>query len=280
MDAARIAALLEPFLDRPLASSQLDQVSTYINLLLRWNARINLTAIRKPEEIVPRHFGESFFLARHLFPLPHSVERTLLSAQSGTSHPAPAAHAASQTVVDLGSGAGFPGLPLKIWVPGTHLTLIESNHKKAAFLREAVRALTLTNVDVISERAEDVLADHAAEDYAATSPRRSGSQPAPGTAPSASAHLAAPRHPHFADGIPRSLLPADVVTFRAVERFDKILPTAVRFLSPNGRLALLVSSDQIPLLSAVQNLQWDSINVPKSHKRRLLLGSRVLPRVQ
>ena len=54
----------------------------------------------------------------------------------------------------MGSGAGFPALPLKIWSPNIHLTLIESNHKKAAFLREAARALTLTNINVITERAE------------------------------------------------------------------------------------------------------------------------------
>src|ERR1022692_2217884 len=68
MDAANIAALLEPYLDRPLTPAQLAQISTYIDLLLRWNARINLTAIRDPEEIVTRHFGESLFMARYLFP--------------------------------------------------------------------------------------------------------------------------------------------------------------------------------------------------------------------
>ena len=82
MDTARIAALLEPFLEQPLPQSQLDQISIYIDLLLRWNARINLTAIRHEEEIVTRHFGESFFLARHLFPA--SVARTLLSATADT----------------------------------------------------------------------------------------------------------------------------------------------------------------------------------------------------
>jgi 16S rRNA (guanine527-N7)-methyltransferase len=68
LDTARIAALLDPYLEQSLPTSQLDQISTYIDLLLRWNARINLTAIRRPEEIVTRHFGESFFLARHVFP--------------------------------------------------------------------------------------------------------------------------------------------------------------------------------------------------------------------
>src|SRR6266478_3588407 len=68
MDTARIAALLQPFLEPSLPESLLEQISIYIDLLLRWNARINLTAIRHPEEIVTRHFGESLFLARHLFP--------------------------------------------------------------------------------------------------------------------------------------------------------------------------------------------------------------------
>ena len=69
MDTARIAALLEPFVEADeLNETQLNQISIYIDLLQRWNARINLTAIRNEEEIVTRHFGESFFLARHLFP--------------------------------------------------------------------------------------------------------------------------------------------------------------------------------------------------------------------
>ena len=84
MDAARISALLHPFIERTLPEVQLQQISTYIDLLLRWNARINLTAIRNPDEIVTRHFGESFFMARHLFP-EASVARTLLSASRGRS---------------------------------------------------------------------------------------------------------------------------------------------------------------------------------------------------
>jgi len=83
MDTARIAALLQPFVEPSLPEFLLDQISTYIDLLLRWNARINLTAIRHPEEIVTRHFGESFFLARNLFPTSaSSVARTLLSANA------------------------------------------------------------------------------------------------------------------------------------------------------------------------------------------------------
>jgi 16S rRNA (guanine527-N7)-methyltransferase len=156
MDSARISALLEPFLESPLSPNQLEQISTYIDLLLRWNARINLTAIRDPEEIVPRHFGESLFLARHLSP---AAEPETEAAGSHAARSSKPIH-----VVDLGSGAGFPALPIKIWAPQIHLTMIESNHKKAAFLREAVRALTLTNVDVIADRAEVVAAAFAPAD--------------------------------------------------------------------------------------------------------------------
>ncbi len=172
MDTARIAALLEPFLEPALPLSTLDQISTYIDLLLRWNARINLTGIRRPEEIVTRHFGESFFLARHLFP------------KSGTDHRPLTTDHRPPRVLDIGSGAGFPALPLKLWAPHIYLTLVESNHKKAAFLSEVARALTLTNITVITDRAEALAAG-----------------------------------PDF----PRT----EVVTLRAVEHFNTILPQAI-----------------------------------------------------
>jgi len=132
----RIAELLAPFLDPDsLSLAQLRQVSIYLELLLRWNARIGLTAVRDPEEIITRHFGESFFAARQLFSPGTSVE----------------------TAIDIGSGAGFPGFPLKILAPSLDLTLVESNNKKVAFLREVMRALDLpTGVRVLASRAEDV----------------------------------------------------------------------------------------------------------------------------
>ena len=141
MDPARISALLRPFLDRTLPEVQLQRISTYVDLLLRWNARINLTAIRDPEEIVTRHFGESLFLASHLFPGPGPT-------------------LAETHVLDIGSGAGFPGIPIKLWAPDLCLTLVESNHKKAAFLREVIRTLALTDIDVITARAETLIPAH------------------------------------------------------------------------------------------------------------------------
>src|SRR5579872_2031110 len=124
-----------------LSPAQLQDLSTYIDLLQRWNARINLTAIRDPEEIVSRHFGESLFAASHLFPKSSSASSVVKAFNS---------------VADVGSGAGFPGLPIKLWAPEIELTLIESNHKKATFLREVTRALILTNVNIQTARAESL----------------------------------------------------------------------------------------------------------------------------
>jgi 16S rRNA (guanine527-N7)-methyltransferase len=152
METPRIASLLAPFLDASsLTSAQLEQISTYIDLLIRWNSRVNLTAIRAPDQIVIRHFGESFFAARHLFPC--GADTPVHHPPSSTPNPSPQA---SLLLLDIGSGAGFPGLPIKIWSPDTTVTLIESNNKKVAFLREAIRALGLTGIDVSAVRAEDL----------------------------------------------------------------------------------------------------------------------------
>jgi 16S rRNA (guanine527-N7)-methyltransferase len=139
-----------------LSAAQLQSISTYIDLLLHWNARINLTAIRNEEEIVTRHFGESLFAARHVFP-PYPVSSSV-SPVPPVVKDFDVAEArspkAEARVADLGSGAGFPGVPIKIWAPSTALTLIESNQKKATFLRELARVLTLTNINIQNARAE------------------------------------------------------------------------------------------------------------------------------
>ena len=143
----------------------------------------------------------------------------------------------SKLVIDLGSGAGFPALPIKIWAPHVHLTLIESNLKKATFLREAARALTLTDVDVISERAEAVAAQIPNSDL----PDSSQSQP----------------------NTKIVVQPADVVTFRAVEKFTEILPTAVKFLAADARLAILITTTQQEALKALPEMTWQTIHVPR-----------------
>lgn len=223
MDAARIASLLEPFIPHPLSEAQLDHISMYIDLLLRWNARINLTAIRNEDEIVTRHFGESLFMASHLFPEAGQTKETGRNLKAGQAAP---------RVVDIGSGAGFPAIPLKLWAPHIDLTLIESSHKKAAFLREIGRAVILTDINVMAERAESLAED-----------------------------------PIF----PR----ADFVTFRAVERFESILPSAIRLLKPDATLAILISTAQLPHLPP--GPKWNNpIAIPMSQSRVLSVG-KALP---
>lgn len=132
LERRQICDLLFPYLEgKPLSSEQIEIVSRYIDILLKWNQAINLTAIRQPEQIVRRHFGESLFAARHLL-TPDALAN----------------------VIDVGSGAGFPGVVLKIFAPAISLTLVESHGKKATFLRELSRTLHLSGVEVVQERAE------------------------------------------------------------------------------------------------------------------------------
>jgi len=278
MHPSRIAELLEPFLgsasDQRLTTSDLSSISTYIDLLQRWNARINLTAIRNEEDIVTRHFGESLFAARHLFPArkhagtaafgcpaerssaeertvggkrapysydrQHKRERAALQGrvqkqeEKGASAPAvandqrPTANHVVR-VADAGSGAGFPGIPIKIWAPEIALTLIESNQKKATFLKEVSRVLTLTDINIQTTRAESL----------------TGAS-------------------------------FDVVTLRAVERFESILLVAARLVAPGGRLALLIGQAQFPQAqSALPTLDWpDPIPVPSSQSRVLAIACK------
>lgn len=119
---------LEPF-GVQLDSQQQDQVLTYLELLLRWNRKINLTGVRSPEECVTRHFGESLMVSRH-------VEL-------------------SGRLLDIGSGAGFPGLAVKIVSRDLRVTLLEPSAKKRAFLKEVARSCRWESVEVRPERLEE-----------------------------------------------------------------------------------------------------------------------------
>jgi 16S rRNA (guanine527-N7)-methyltransferase len=200
VDIATIARLLSPFVE--LSGEQLSKTSTYIDLLLKWNAKVNLTAVRAPEEIVTRHFGESFFAATRL------------------------ALGFGERVIDVGSGAGFPGLPLAMFAPGAQVTLIESNGKKGAFLSEAISALELKNVKVFRGRAETYSGE------------------------------------------------ADVVTMRAVEKFDQALPVALGLVREGGRIALMIGASQLAgAASLVPGVEWqEPIVVPQGHSRVLAVG--------
>jgi 16S rRNA (guanine527-N7)-methyltransferase len=116
-----------------LDARAVEQFEVYLALLMKWNARVNLTAARQPEEIVRRHFAESIFAAQQI---PKHVK----------------------TLLDFGSGAGFPGIPIAICRPKIGVTLAESKGKKAAFLREAVRTLGLRS-EVWAGRVEEMASE-------------------------------------------------------------------------------------------------------------------------
>lgn len=107
----------------------------YQSLLLKWNQKINLTAITAPHEIVEKHFLDSLALidvSRETF-FQGNVPRETLS------------------VLDIGSGGGFPGLPLKIALPSLHMSLLDATKKRCDFLKEAIRSLSLSSIQVLQE---------------------------------------------------------------------------------------------------------------------------------
>lgn len=120
LDAGLAALGLAPALAEPLAQ--------YLALMLRWNATYNLTAIRDPREMVTKHLLDSLAMAPAVAGVP--------------------------TLADLGTGPGLPGIPLAIATPGLRVTLVESNGKKARFMREALRKLGLGNAEVAESRIE------------------------------------------------------------------------------------------------------------------------------
>lgn len=128
LNQAKLAQLLAPF-GVDLSAHQAGRVIVYLDLLLRWNRKINLTAVRSAEDCVTRHFGESMHLSR-CFDL-------------------------KGRLLDVGSGAGFPGLALKIAYPSLTVTLLEPVAKKRAFLKEVARVCSMDSVEVRSERLAD-----------------------------------------------------------------------------------------------------------------------------
>jgi 16S rRNA (guanine527-N7)-methyltransferase len=133
----QILSLLSPFRVQ-LSAGQIIKIREYIRLLLKWNQSVSLTSVVDPTEIVERHFGESMFVSSLL-----PVENCRLA--------------------DVGSGPGFPGLAMKVVCPRLQVILIESNKRKCVFLAEVVRALELTDVEILPLRFAEI---PASQDFA------------------------------------------------------------------------------------------------------------------
>lgn len=120
-------------LNLALSPQQASAFADYLSLLSFWNRRLNLTAIRKPDLVVRLHFIDSLAVVPFVDP--------------------------GSDLLDIGSGAGFPGIPIKLMLPGKRLYLLEPRRKRANFLRQVVRELELEELHVIESRTEDLSAE-------------------------------------------------------------------------------------------------------------------------
>lgn len=111
-----------------LNDTQIKRLLKYVELLNKWNKAYNLTAVRKPDQMITRHLLDSLSICPYL---------------------------RGKSIIDVGTGAGLPGIPLAIAFPERHFTLLDSNNKKTRFVIQAVSELELSNVDVVQSRVEE-----------------------------------------------------------------------------------------------------------------------------
>lgn len=116
-------------IDIKFTEEQLNQFYEYMNLLLEWNEKINLTAITDPNEVILKHFIDSLTINKYI--------------------------KENSTLADVGTGAGFPGIPLKIVRPDLKITLVDSLNKRINFLNEVINKLNLVNIETVHSRIED-----------------------------------------------------------------------------------------------------------------------------
>ena len=112
-----------------LTENQIEKFYKYMKLLLEWNEKINLTAITDENEIVLKHFVDSLTVLKYI--------------------------KEDDKIIDVGTGAGFPGIPMAIMMPNTKITLLDSLNKRINFLNEVIKELNLKNVETIHSRSED-----------------------------------------------------------------------------------------------------------------------------
>jgi len=205
LTSAQITDALKPYGIAP-SIDLIKGVRTYTELLLKWNRSVSLTTVTDTEQILRFHFGESLF---SLSMLP--VEKSRLA--------------------DVGSGGGFPGIPLAMASPSLTVALIESNAKKYAFLNEVIRELDLRNVTAVHSRMEEIKTP--GQDF-------------------------------------------DIVTARALGKFDDLLRWAQKKLAPGGRIALWLGIDGATSISSHFGWKWrPPVPIPGSQRRYILIGSPI-----
>lgn len=116
-------------IDIVFTEEQLEQFYKYMNLLIEWNEKINLTAIIEPKEIILKHFIDSLTIIKYMEP--------------------------NKTLIDIGTGAGFPGIPVKILRKDLKITLLDSLNKRIKFLNEVIEKLSLKNITTTHARIEE-----------------------------------------------------------------------------------------------------------------------------
>ena len=121
------------------SQKQIQSFYWYMQLLIQWNQKMNLTAIKEPKEIIVKHFLDSLSIQKYIKP--------------------------KAKVIDIGTGAGFPGIPLKIMNSSNPITLLDSLQKRITFLQEVVGQLGLTNIETVHARAEEYIQQEKREKY-------------------------------------------------------------------------------------------------------------------
>jgi 16S rRNA (guanine527-N7)-methyltransferase len=197
-----LESVLDDFKIAPLNDAQIAQIVAHYDLMMRWNRRTNLTRIVIAEDAARLHYGES-----------------LLGAQFV---------GAAKTVLDIGSGPGFPAIPLAVILPDIEVTALEANHKKALFLQEAKDALRLVNFKIASARVETF-----------------------------------------------DLSPFDLLTSRALDRAEDLLPQILNKMNAEQRLMLYCAPAMIDHLkqAADKKYQIDVHQIPESASRLVALFS-------
>lgn len=187
-----------------LTDKQIDQLTAHYSMLCRWNQKINLTRITDAEEAARLHYAES-----------------LLGAQI--------AHSA-RNIIDLGSGAGFPAIPLTVVCMKSHITAIEANQKKSLFLEEVKDELRLDNFSVAQNRLEEFDLSH-----------------------------------------------YDLLTSRAIDRAEDVMPKVIKALSDNQQLMLYCGPDLLEILQRqfASKFTIKIISIPRMEARMIVIFSRI-----